>query len=400
MKGRSSTRLLVVAVVATALTAGLIERGGQPPQDPRPLSTNGDARGLLAARRYLEGRGARVRATTTDTARAALHAGVVLVSGPTERALRTEEIDALEAAARAGAVVLFFAPGGDPIEAAQPALARRWHLQTPRARGQLVTETPPGRDRSQVVRAWAADPLFAGGKRFLARVRRAILARGFTPIAGSGPSPAVLRKDLGAGRIYLLASPTLIENHRIDLADNLYLLEGILALAHGRPILFDDEHHLPPVAASGSILRHPAFLGAALQGLCALALLLLALGRRLGPIRPLPSEERWGSEVYVEGLAALYRRAGIDDALRAAAYRDLRATLWRRAGVAAHLPEAEAGLRLARRTPLAASALQRVARVCLQPGHDLLEAVRAIADLEAALETRGSPSRQRPRWMA
>ncbi|MDF1562667.1 MAG: DUF4350 domain-containing protein [Deltaproteobacteria bacterium] len=389
MASRVSTGLMIGAVIATAAAAALIERaGGQTEREQRPLASSGDARGVLAARRYLEERGTSVEVLLADSARRARDAGVTLILGPEQRVLSRAEVGRLMQAARRGASVVVFAPDTEPLEQLQPALARKWKVETVRRRGEVPVEVVPGRDPSELVVPWLADPLFGGGQRFHARVRRGIAAEAFQPIAGTGETPVVLRRPYHEGWLYLVSTPSLLENHRIDLGDNLHLLEGLAAIAGGRPVHFDDEHHQPPVITTGSLLRHPAVLGAALQGLTAVILLLLALGRRFGPVRPLVADARRSALEYVESLAALYRRSHQEQALCEATYRELRQTLWRRHGISAGLPLAEAAERFQQRTGLPPEVFLEAAGACLHPRPDLLQAVRAVATLEARLHTR------------
>lgn len=378
------TGLAVAAVALVAALAVLLERGGGGRALDTTVSTrNGDPRGLLAAYRYLDARGAaprRLEGPLRDPT------GVLVLPAATVRALRPEEVEAALAVPRAGGVLVVLAPTGEDLAASQPALARALGARRVRRTGVVETEHPDGRDASeQVLRTWD-DPILGGGRYFLARVEAGIAAHGAETVAAAGETPVVVRRPLGAGSVYLFSTPTLLENHRLDLADNLRLLEGLALLARtaGGPLRFDEAHHRGAQAGeAGSLLGHPAVLAGAVQLALVGLVLLAAVGRRFGPIRPLVVDRRRSALEYVESLAALYRRAGDEAALVEEVRRDLRRRLLDRFGVSAALDEAEAARRLEARTGVPEDEIAS-AFDALNRAPDL----RAALALAAALERR------------
>jgi hypothetical protein len=225
--------------------------------------------------------------------------------------------------------------------------------------------------------------------------------------AVTGPeAPAVaVAVPVGAGEVLLLAGPEPLDNAHLREADALSL--WVRLAARGR--LAFDERWLRP-RTTGTSLELPAMVGA--QALLAALLLLLALGRRHGAIRPpaAPDTRRTARD-YLVSLAALSRRAGAEPELAAATWQRLRRTVERETGVLARLPGEEAARRLEGRAPAAAAALRRgeavlrAGEAVLRPGEavrrpgeagrrrpapgQLLAVARAAADVEEALRRPG-----------
>lgn len=392
MRGRRTTLLVVLAIVATASASLLVEHASHPSHlDPTPSTRNGDPRGLLAAFRYLGERGVDVRRLDAGFDHGAQEAGVLVISAPRARWLDERETKAALGVARRGGVLVVISPTKAHLEDVQPLLAKALGAESTMRRGTVVDERPKGRDVSERVTAWTTDPLLAGGRTFLARVRHGIRASGGTPLAGAGQTPVIVRKPLGKGLVYLLATPTLLENHRVDLADDLHLLEGLraLALASGGPLVFDEQHHLPPPAGGpGSILGRPAVLATGIQLALVCAVLLLAIGRRFGPVRPLVPDTRRSSVEYADTLAALYRRAADESALCEEVRTGLRRRLHERTGLGPTLDEAALAARLASRVSLSPEEIRAELRVFDARPPDIAACVRAAARLEARVEGR------------
>jgi hypothetical protein len=188
--------------------------------------------------------------------------------------------------------------------------------------------------------------------------------------------------SIGAGEAIVLAAPDVLENARLGDGDHLALLSRLASLG---PIAFDERHL--PAPATPSAPRRPLvpLLG---QAVLAAAVLLLALGQRLGAVRVLVDGDGGPTTGdYLASLADLYRRAGAERELGEEAWRLLRRTLERRAGVPARLPDDVALSRLDASHPAAAAALRRAAA-----GRDagsLLATTRASAEVEALLTRKG-----------
>jgi hypothetical protein len=203
---------------------------------------------------------------------------------------------------------------------------------------------------------------------------------GARPATGPDDPPAALLWPVGRGEVLLLAGTELLDNARIVEADHLSLW---VRLAARGPIVFD-ERWLRPEAVP-TPLRLPLLVGG--QALLAALLLVIALGWRHGAIRPPPAAgARLTARDYLATLAALSRRAGAEPELAAAAWRRLRRTLEREAGIPARLSGQAAAARLSARAPEGAAALQRGEVALRHPAQgQLLAVTRAAADVEGAL---------------
>ncbi len=237
----------------------------------------------------------------------------------------------------------------------------------------------------------AADPLVGGARKLVGRVALGATLDHGTVLARTGDLPVISRRDLGAGRVYLLSTPTLLENHRLDLAGDLWLLEGLRALARatGGAVRFDEvHHHLAAGAGAASILGEPPLMAAGIQLLLVGALVLLALGRRFGPVRSLETDARRSTLEYVDTLAALYRQTGDEVGLCAAVHADLRRRLVVTHGIPESLDDATVARRLAARTDLTEADARALLAPFAAPTPALLPCVQAAADLEARLAGR------------
>lgn len=359
-----------VAALALVAAAGAVAAGRQRELELSPLATveNGAPRGLLAARAWL---------TATARPWRVLGPGgpppsvgeVLLLVAPRAR-LSEQEAAQLVAHAEGGGL-LVWAMGDAP----QPALERRLGV-TPGARASDVAAI----DAAPI----APHPLFEG---IVLRTGGATVdasAPAALAVAGRPERPAAIAVPLGAGEVIALAGPDVLENFRLADGENVALLSRLASLG---PIVFDERHLLPPAAAPLPAPRRRLALALA-QALLVAAVLLLALGRRLGAVRDLAVASTGRSIAdYLRSLGDLYRRAGGERELAQEAWRALRLGLERSAGIPARAGIEEAAGRLERVRPAAASALRRAAT-----GRDagsLLEVTRAAAALESSLRGEG-----------
>jgi hypothetical protein len=120
--------------------------------------------------------------------------------------------------------------------------------------------------------------------------------------------PVVARLALGAGEVFLLACPEVLENALVGAGDHLALLEALAG--RGRPVYFDEHAH--GLSAERGLLTlllewglGPALALAALAGLAS-----LWRGRaRLGPAEDAWQDRRSDAVDLVDSLAQLYDRA-------------------------------------------------------------------------------------------
>lgn len=155
-------------------------------------------------------------------------------------------------------------------------------------------------------------------------------------------------RAFGDGEIVWLSSTKPFTNAEIDKADDARL--STLVVAAATPVYFDEYHH--GFVRGGSVWDRLGSGGqvSVLLVFAALLVLLVAVGRRLGPpIEPVP-ERPARSGAYIGSLAELYRKAGARAETLESLEEGLREALARRYG------SLEAGMA---RHPDAADALER-----------------------------------------
>jgi hypothetical protein len=372
------SRPLAIAALAAALalvaagSAAGHRREAARRLSPLPSSESTGPRGLAAARAFLLARGhaaPRLASARDAPARAA----VVILAAP-GAPLDGAEADALLAHAAAGGT-LVWAAGGAP----QPALAARLRATASPARG------------SRIAGPLEPHPLLGGLALPAGDGTVSSALPGARPVSGAPGRPFAVAIPHGRGEVILLAGPEPLENAGLARADALSLL---VRLAARGPVAFD-ERWLLPRGAGGA--PPPALALLAGQALLAAGVLLVARGRRLGAIRPPAAARGRTSADRLASLAALYRRAGAEAELAAAAWRGARRRLERSAGVPARLEDPRALALLRVRAPAAAGPFERgAAALRAAPGPaSLLAVVRASAELDEALRARASGTPRR-----
>ena len=208
-------------------------------------------------------------------------------------------------------------------------------------------------------------------------------ASGLPVLAGDGSVVATV-ETAGAGRVVMLADPTLLHNELLASADNAAF--GLQAAGEeGRPVLFAESVH--GYTAAGGLAAVPDRWLWALTGLFLATLVyMVARGRRLGPpedaARPLPPPRR----DYADALGGIHARtrdaSAVANKLRAAIRRRVAA----RAGLGADASDAEIaraahGLGMSQRQ---LGALERAQAT----EEELLVLGRALASLEGEAKRR------------
>ena len=377
---RGTAPLLVAGCVALALVAaaGTIASQRQRGQELSPLPSvdNGGPRGLAAARAWLDASGRAFRVLRTSDARPR-EGEVLLILAPAS-ALDEGQAAALLAHAERGGIVVW-AMGG----ASQPALEGR--LGVARAARASGLEEHTGS-------SLAPHPLFDGISLRTGGATLRTTGSAALPVAGDPEHVTAASIPVGAGEAVVLSGADALENFRLGSGDNLALLSRLAAIG---PIAFDERWSASlPSGAAGSRGRAGA---PAAQALIAAAVLLLALGRRLGAVRaPSETSPAATSRDYLASLAGLYRRAGAAPELRSAAWRSLRQRLDRGSGIAARIPDDEVAERLAVRSPTAARAYERGLAALRLPANEasFVALSRAAGELDAALARRRAAVRE------
>lgn len=207
-------------------------------------------------------------------------------------------------------------------------------------------------------------PLAAGGKVVMRGVRSVWKLdqpsqRAVFLCVGEG---AVITYRVVKGTVVWWASASPLENQDIAAHGSLDLLLNSLQLQHGDRIVWDESLHAAPAAAwnpfSDRILLF--LIG---QLLLIGLLLVLARGRRSGPLRPLPATARSSPMEFVRSLGGLYRASGANEVPVAIAYERFRSRLAQRYGVA--------GAQTADAATLAATLRERFGIMAPSLQHDL-----------------------------
>jgi len=368
--GRALAAAALALVAATVLgQAG--RRGAEPSRLASAESTG--PRGLAAARELLAARGWPVaRRGPGDPPFAG--AGTVVVAAPATP-LPSAEVAALLEEAEEGATVVVALD-----RAAQPALLDALGLAlAPSSEYRFAHGLAPHRlvgDLSLPGRAASLE----------------VLRPGPLPVSGGPGWASAVSAPAGRGEVLVLSGPEPLENAHLLEGDAVSLVLRLGALG---PVVFDERFlqasSPPPPARRGLLLLGAQLL---LGGLT----LVLALGRRLGAIRPPPpAGMAQTARDYLSSLAVLYRRAGAEPELAAQAWAALRRRLERRAGIPARLADADAARRLAAGNREVALALARGAAALAGGGPGvLLRVTRAAAEAEALLGVR-PPGGAQPR---
>ncbi|HVO18565.1 MAG TPA: DUF4350 domain-containing protein [Anaeromyxobacter sp.] len=368
---------VLAGVAALAVVAGTVlgqagQGGGAPPGLASAESAG--PRGLAAARELLAARGvAVVRRGPGDPLLPG--AGTVLLAAP-GAPIPAAEVKALIEEAAGGATVLV-ALGPAP----QPALLDALGLA-------LAPSLEPRTARGLAPHRLLGDLSLPGRAASLE-----VLRPGPLPVSGAPGWGSAVSAPAGRGEVLVLSGPEPLENGHLLEGDAVSLIVRLGALG---PVVID-ERFLSAESPQPPPTRHAlALLGA--QLLLAGLTLALALGRRLGAVRPpAPAEVGQTTRDYLTSLAALYRRAGAEAELAALAWAALRRRLERRAGIPARLSDADAARRLPAGDPARALALARGAAALAGGGAGvLLRVTRAAADAEALLGAGGhGPRRHR-----
>jgi hypothetical protein len=166
----------------------------------------------------------------------------------------------------------------------------------------------------------------------------------------------------GKGTVIWWASASQLENQYIAAHGSLELLLNSLALRRGDRIIWDESLHAAPPAAWNP-LEDRVILALLAQLFAVGLLLVLARGRRSGPLRPFPVAARNAPMEFVRSLGGLYRSSGGNDVPVSIAYERFRARLAHRYGVA--------GAQTADAATLAATLSERFAIAAQPLKHDL-----------------------------
>ncbi|MFI5104504.1 MAG: hypothetical protein ACHP79_06240, partial [Terriglobales bacterium] len=212
------------------------------------------------------------------------------------------------------------------------------------------------------------------------------------PLYAQNGNVVVVTYPLGRGTVIWWASPTPLVNEGISAPGNLNLLLNSLGPSAGARILWDEYYHGDRRGLTSYLAGTP-IAWAFLQGGLACLVLLMAYGRRPGPIRLPVVESRLSPLEFVETLGALYQKAGAASGAVATVWERFRYLVCTRLG----LPRSasvqrmyeSARERLGWSEPGFFEAMQRAeraTRVGSLNNHDALQIVESIEHYASLLE--------------
>jgi Domain of unknown function (DUF4350) len=303
---------VVVAALALVAVAGGLLLAGQGAAGPSALSPGPS--GWLAARRYLEARGARV--TLLDRSFGAESPGRVLVTAfPWSLLDPGVDFDALRGWVRRGGTLLV-AYSGSERDAREEDLLSRFGLRVRAVRGEAPWGYLAWRRYFEEEWRLRPEPSLAGGGEVGGAVVRAFARAPASPKGArvlyrqpETDRPLVFAVTRGAGRVVLLPAAALA-NARLGEEGNGDLLESLLAWL-GPEWTFDEYHHglVRPGEAAAAVPAGVFDLFLAHLGLLYL-LALVALGRRFGPPWREATARGGTAASFLIGLGSLHHRLG------------------------------------------------------------------------------------------
>jgi hypothetical protein len=246
------------------------------------------------------------------------------------------------------------------------------------------------------------SPLAAGGKVVMRGIRSVWKLDGPSQraaflCAGEG---VVVTYAVEKGTVVWWASASPLENQDIAAHGSLDLLLNSLQLQHGDRIVWDESLHAEP-AAAWNPLSDRIVLAVIAQLFLIGLLLVLARGRRSGPLRPLPEPARTSPMEFVRSLGGLYRSSGANDVPVTIAYERFRARLAQRYGIsgAQTADAATLAATLTERFSIMAPSLQRDLEACENAGRlsslnprQALTLVKALAGYNEMVARRAEAS--------
>jgi uncharacterized protein DUF4350 len=161
----------------------------------------------------------------------------------------------------------------------------------------------------------------------------------YIPVFGTWREPAVVTSRWGQGRIVWCLDDTPLTNDGLSRAANVRLLANAVGTPGDRVILWDERYHGLERSMWSYLARTPLPWAGGQLALGALAVL-VAAGRRRGPVRARPSEPRTSPLEFVDTMAALYERAGAERAAIEGARAQLRRRIATLAGLQRSAPDA------------------------------------------------------------
>lgn len=224
------------------------------------------------------------------------------------------------------------------------------------------------------------------------------------PLYANKSDAVVVTYEIGKGQVIWWASATPLCNDEIGLPGNLNLLLNSLGPLEGKRILWDEYYHGERRSLSSYLAGTPVTWMLAQAGLIYLVLL-LAYGRRTGPIRAPVVESRLSPLEFVETLGALYQTAGAASGAVEAVWQRFRYMVGTRLGLPASASVRQifesARERLGWSEPGLFEALQKAERAAKDPDlsdSDALQIVDSLEHYAGLLELNRTGTEEKRTW--
>jgi hypothetical protein len=227
------------------------------------------------------------------------------------------------------------------------------------------------------------------------------------PLYGNSDEDVVVTWKLGRGRIIWWAAPTPITNSRITREGNLpFFLDCIQAVRPsagpgGTTVMWDEYFHGYRGSMWSYFAETPVPWGIFQLALVAV-FVLLAFGRRSGPLYAPAVVSRLSPLEFVDTLGDLYRRASAGSAAVRVAYQRFRAPLLRRLGLAPAVSNSQLDAavreRLGWKQPGLMDTLQRAEKAARErdiPGSEALKIVQALEHYEVLFGLKKRPTEEK-----
>lgn len=305
--------LLLVLALALGLAAESNERISSVPRVDNP----GPA-GLKVLHTFLTEAGFDVRVGAVGLEQVPAEVKTVVIPAPVAARLDEADVSALRRFAGGGGTLVVLAPRAVSLGALREFLAVK-------GRGSVPMESTARDPAGATLKVVHPRGALSGVKHLRVSGEAALILSRPDAVPLTEP-PAVWWFREGRGEVYVASGADLAQNGRLDLADNAQLW---LNLAARGPMWIDEFHH---VARAGPAPTLNLWASLLQFGFVALVFV-FATGTRLGPPRDEPRRIHRSGLEYVDAMARLTQRAGVESELVEALRRDVRLFLHERLGL-------------------------------------------------------------------
>jgi hypothetical protein len=371
---RADRKLLIVAFALMVLLVGATAMLAPPAASPAPSASSFSpgTTGAKAAYLMLGESGYHVQRWTqplTELPESSGAAGLILAD-PSPRGLGNDDRDSLMRFVRRGGRLLIAGDSADAfLRNAEADLVKPW---------QAVERAYP---------SVAVSPITRGAPQITmaSRVYWAGSIENEIPLYARGSDAVVVTFPVGEGRVIWWASSMPLSNAGITKPGNLNLLLNSIGAPGDGPVLWDEYYHGERRGLIGYLAGTPAPWMLLQAGVIYL-FLLLAFGRRTGPLRMPIVESRLSPLEFVETLGALYKTAGAASGAVETVWQRFRFLVCTRLGLPPSAPIRQifesARERLGWHEPGLFETLQRAERGARDPSISNQEALEIVDSLE------------------